>query len=37
MFSKLALGSAMVSAISGADTNAWKGRAVYQLLTDRYA
>lgn len=37
MFSKLALGSALAAAASAADTNAWKGRAVYQVLTDRYA
>jgi alpha-amylase len=37
MFSKLALGAATISAASAAGTAEWKGRAVYQVLTDRFA
>jgi alpha-amylase len=37
MFSKLALGTALLGAASAADTAAWKKRAVYQVLTDRFA
>lgn len=37
MFSKLALGAAVLGAATAADTAAWKKRAVYQVLTDRFA
>jgi len=38
MFSKLAFGAAAVmTGIEAADTAAWKSRAVYQILTDRFA
>jgi len=37
MLSKIVLGAATISAASAADTAQWKGRAVYQVLTDRFA
>jgi alpha-amylase len=39
MRSSLVLGSALLVAglASAADANGWKSRAVYQLLTDRFA
>ena len=38
MFSKLAFSAAAVmTGIEAADTAAWKSRAVYQILTDRFA
>ena len=37
MLSKIVLGAATLTAASGADTSQWKGRAVYQVLTDRFA
>lgn len=37
MFSKLAMGAAAVAVASAADTNAWKQRSIYQVLTDRFS
>lgn len=37
MFSKLAIGAAAATLASAADTNAWKQRAIYQVLTDRFS
>ena len=37
MLSKIALSAAAISAASAAGTAEWKGRAVYQVLTDRFA
>ena len=37
MLTKIVLGAATISAASAADAAQWKGRAVYQVLTDRFA
>ena len=37
MFNKLVFSAASISAASAAGTTEWKGRAVYQVLTDRFA
>jgi alpha-amylase len=39
MYSKLAIlgGASLLTAASAAGTDEWRGRAVYQLLTDRFA
>ena len=37
MLSKIAIGAAVISSASAAGTAEWKGRAVYQVLTDRFA
>ena len=37
MFSKLAIGASIATLASAADTAAWKQRAIYQVLTDRFS